>query len=128
MIQKYQQGTIGEVPPPKHDRAQYDKAIEDCKFDRALDAIWEKVRGLNQYIDEQKPWAIAKTGDTVHLQEVLAYQVGSLLEIAELLEPFMPDTAARIRQIFESGNIQAPPETLFPRIENPHAAPKPVTG
>jgi methionyl-tRNA synthetase len=128
MVQKYQAGVIGAVPPPTHDRAQYDKAIEDCKFDRALDMVWEKVRGLNQYVDEQKPWAIAKTGDAEHLREVLAYQVGSLLEIAELLEPFMPDTATRIRTIFETGKIVATAETLFPRIENPHAAPKAVTG
>lgn len=128
MIQKYQNGAVGEVSSSQHDRAQYDKAIEDCKFDRALDMIWEKVRGLNQYVDEQKPWAIAKTGDVAHLQEVLAYQVGSLLDIAGLLEPFMPDTAQKIRQIFASGTIVAPTETLFPRMENPHAPAKPVTG
>jgi methionyl-tRNA synthetase len=54
MIKQYQNSLIGDIPPAEHDYAQYWKAIEDCRFDRALDEVWEQVRGLNQYIDEQK--------------------------------------------------------------------------
>jgi methionyl-tRNA synthetase len=115
MVIKYQKGVIGEVPPENHDKAQYWEAIEACRFDRALDLIWVQVRGLNQYIDEAKPWVIAKEGDEEHLKEVLAYQVSNLLEIADLLEPFMPDTALRIRHVFEEGVIRASEGTLFPK-------------
>lgn len=117
MIQKYQQGLIGEIPPSKHDLAQYEKAVEDCKFDRALDEVWEQVRGLNQYIDEEKPWAVAKAGDEEHLREVLAYQASCLLEIADLLEPFMPETAVKIRHVFEEGVVRPIEGTLFPKAE-----------
>lgn len=117
MVVKYQQGVIGEIPASNHDVAPYNKALDDCKFDRALDEVWEQVRGLNQYIEESKPWSIAKSGDAAHLREVLAYQVSCLLEIADLLEPFMPKTAVEIRRIFESGMVQLPKSTLFPKAE-----------
>ena len=116
MLTKYQNGVIGQIPPPSHDLAVFEKAMEDCKFDRALDEVWEHVRGLNQYIEEQKPWEVAKT-DKQHLQEILAYQVGSLLEIADLLTPFMPETVEKIRSIFASGTVRPLEGTLFPRIE-----------
>ncbi len=117
MVTQYQDGIIGEVPPANHDNAAYWSAIEACKFDRALDDVWEQVRGLNQYIEQEKPWSIAKTNDKEHLQEVLAYQVSCLIEIADLLEPFMPETAASIKHVFEEGVIRPIKGTLFPRHE-----------
>jgi hypothetical protein len=44
--------------------------------------------------------------------------VGSLLEIAELLIPFMPDTAAKIQQIFSTGLLK-PQASLFPKHDQP---------
>lgn len=117
MVQRYQEGVVGATPPAEHDIAQYEQALAECRFDRALDEVWEQVRGLNQYIDQEKPWEIAKTGDVDHLREVLAYQVSSLLNIAILLEPFLPDTAVRIQAIFADGLIHQPQVTLFPKHE-----------
>jgi len=115
MITRYQKGLIGDIPDPDHDIAPYQQAISDCRFDRALDEVWEQVKGLNQYIDETKPWEIAKTGDEEHLREVLAYTVACLLEIAALLNPFMPDTATKIKAVFASGILKPLPGTLFPK-------------
>lgn len=115
MIKQYQNGITGEIPESSHDVAQYWEAIENCRFDRALDEVWEQVRGLNQYIEETKPWDINKRGDVDHLREVLAYQVSCLLEIAELIEPFMPETSTKIRHVFEEGVVRPVEGTLFPR-------------
>lgn len=117
MITQYQNGIIGTTPPAEHDVAQYHQAMENCRFDRALEEVWEQVRGLNQYIDEQKPWVINKQGDADHLREVLAYQVSALLQVADLLAPFMPETSQKIRKVFEEGVIRPIEETLFPRRE-----------
>jgi len=119
MITQYQSGIVGDIPSPQHDVAQYHEALEACRFDRALEEVWEQVRGLNQYIDEEKPWEINKQGDTEHLREVLAYQVSSLLQIADLLTPFMPETSLKIRTVFEEGVIRPIEGTLFPRKEVP---------
>lgn len=124
MIKKYENGVIGNTPPPSHDAAQYHEAIENCRFDRALDEVWEQVRGLNQYIDEQKPWEIAERGDNEHLNEVLSYQVGCLLEIADLLAPFLPDTAAKIHYVFKDGVVRPLKDTLFPRKDGQNIAAK----
>lgn len=115
LIQKHQSGVIGDIPEPGHDVDGYKKALEACKFDRALDEVWEQVRGLNQYIEEEKPWEIAKHDDAGHLRDVLAYQVGALIQIAELITPFMPETADKIKHIFASGVVQPLEGTLFPR-------------
>jgi len=115
MIIKYQKGLIGDIPPGAHDTAQYEAALDAYHFDRALDEVWEQVRGINQYIDQEKPWEIAKTGDEEHLHEVLAYQAGALLEIADLLEPFMPESATKIRNVFQEGFVRLIEGTLFPK-------------
>jgi methionyl-tRNA synthetase len=119
MIKQYLSGVVGKIPPAEHDIAQYEEALAACRFDRALDEVWEQIRGLNQYIDQEKPWAIAKDGDPAHLQEVLAYQASSLLSIAALLEPFLPDTAAKIKGVFGGDIVKPVPGTLFPKHETP---------
>jgi len=118
MLEKYQKGVIGQIPDSEHDDAVFHEALAAFKFDRALDSVWEQVRGLNQFIEEQKPWEIAKTGDQDHLKEVLSSMVSDLLEIGEMLVPFLPDTAQAIKNIFAEGIIRAPKAVLFPKIEN----------
>jgi methionyl-tRNA synthetase len=118
MILKYQNGIIGEIPESEHDTHDYEEAIAHCKFDRALEVVWEQVRGVNQYIDTEKPWEIAKAGDTAHLQEILAYACSCLVEIAELIEPFMPETANKISYIFKDGLVRQLPTSLFPKFES----------
>ena len=122
MIQKYQGGMIGDIPEATHDAGAYDEAIAVCRFDRALDHVWDQVRGLNQFIDQEKPWEIAKDKDEEHLREVLAQQVGDLIEIADLLEPFLPSTSTKIHHIFDTGIVRPLKTTLFPKFETP--APK----
>ena len=117
MVEQYQEGVIGTIPAVEHDIASYEEALETCRFDRALDEVWEQVRGLNQYIDEEKPWVIAKEGDADHLREILAYQAGTLLQIAELLLPFLPDTAAKIKAVFNEGVVRPIQGTLFPKAD-----------
>lgn len=118
MIQKYQNGLIGDVPEPQHDTEAYEQALADCRFDLALDEVFDQVKSLNQYIDETKPWELAKKGDKDHLREILAEFAGDLLQIAELLVPFLPETAAKISAIFKEGFIKPPETTLFPKSKD----------
>lgn len=122
MIVKYEKGVIGLLPETAHDIGEYTDAILDCRFDRAMDVVWTQVRGLNQYIEEEKPWVIAKENDPDHLQEVLANAVKSIMEIAYLIEPFMPDTAAKIRSVFMDGVIKPLDGPLFPKHDKPEPA------
>jgi methionyl-tRNA synthetase len=79
------------------------------------------VKSLNQYIENVKPWEIAKkigkdSEAEAHLTEVLAYAAGALLQIGDLLVPFLPDTASKIHQTFESGAIVNTEGVMFPKI------------
>lgn len=125
MIMQYQDGLIGDMPPAEHDTGPYERALDECRFDRALDEIWGQVRGLNQYIEEEKPWEIAKRGDSDHLREVLAYQASALVQIADLLEPFLPDTAIKIRGVFKQGVAHPLKKTLFPKHDTTPRQPAP---
>jgi methionyl-tRNA synthetase len=124
MIQNYLGGKIGRLPDVEHDISEYDTALDNCRFDRALDEVWEQVRGLNQYIDEEKPWKIAKENDQEHLREVLSYQASSLMLIAKLLEPFLPETSEKIRNSLEKVPIVASKVTLFPKKDQPKVVSK----
>ncbi len=108
---------IDLIVPAQHDIAGFKLAIEECRFDKALDLVWEQVKGLNQYIDEAKPWEVAKKGDTDHLKEILLYQASNLLEIGILLEPFLPETASDIKKIFDFSENKKYRKILFPKID-----------
>lgn len=138
MITRYQSGVIGDAPQGDHDMKPYYDAMTNLRFDVAMNEVWESVRALNKYIEMVKPWEIAKKRETdpeaeVHLGEVLAQAVGTLLQIADQLEPFLPNTTEVIRRTFSSGVI-VPLDMvggLFPKIykhtEDPHASKPPLS-
>lgn len=130
MITRYQAGVIGDARQAEHDMKPYREAMDALTFDVALDEVWVMVRSLNQYLETVKPWEVAKHRETdpdaeAHLAEILGQSVGTLLQIADLLVPFMPNTAAAIHQLFENGVVSAGQGVLFPKIyqhtPDPHA-------
>ncbi len=130
MLTRYQAGVIGDAPASEHDMQMYRKAMENLEFDKALDEVWQMVRSVNQYIETVKPWEIAKQKEKDpdadgHLSEVLAHCVGNLLQIGDLLVPFLPATAAYIHKTFETGVVVPPQGVMFPKIyqhtPDPHA-------
>jgi len=116
MITKYLEGNIGELPPHSHDIAPYETAMAEIKLDKALGEIWLLIRGLNQYLEEEKPWKLAKT-DMVQLGEVLHHAVADLVQIATLLMPFMPATAQKIAATFAGGTVHPEVGLLFPKSD-----------
>ena len=120
MITRYQAGVIGDITRRgEHDMQPYRQAMAELSFDRALDEVWVMIRSLNKYLENVKPWEIARDRDTnpdasAHLSEVLAYSAGMLLQIADLLAPVMPSTSEAIHKLFGSGVVQ-PAQPLFPK-------------
>ncbi|MGH7196716.1 MAG: methionine--tRNA ligase [Candidatus Saccharimonadales bacterium] len=131
MINRYQNGVVGDLPQPEHDSGAYHEEFGDFHLDRAIEHVWLMVRNLNGYLEDVKPWELAKKPEEAeHLQEVLAYTVGSLQQIADLLWPFLPASADAIKAIFKGGVINKYDGVLFPKIYNhtqdPRTAPKPA--
>jgi len=128
MVTRYQAGVIGDVTHGEHDMSVYHESMDLLEFDKAIDSVWAMVRSLNQYIENVKPWQVAKTVDkdaeaAAHLSEILTYAVGSLLQIGDLLVPFLPITAEKIHRTFESGAIVTLEGVLFPKIYKHTASP-----
>ncbi len=121
MITRYQSGVIGEMPDVDHDTGAYNDAMNNLEFNKAMEEIWSMVRNANQYIENVKPWEIAKSVQTdadavSHLSEVLAYSAGALLQISDLLVPFLPNTAEKIKATFSTGVIVPLDTVIFPKI------------
>ena len=66
--------------------------METFAFHRALEAIWELLNAGNKYLDEQKPWELAKR-DPAALARVLGHVCEALRLTALFLSPFLPATA-----------------------------------
>ncbi|MCL2869596.1 methionine--tRNA ligase [Candidatus Saccharibacteria bacterium] len=121
MINNYQSGVVGDIPAPKHDMFYYHTAIKEFRFSDAITDAWSLLQGLNRYIDETKPWEIAKTVKDdaeaeEHLGEVLSRIVGTIMQANTMLEPFLPDATAKVKQIFGTGVVKMPDKVLFPKI------------
>ena len=121
MIGKYQKSVIGDLPPHSHDITPYTEAMASLRFDRALAEVWLLIRGLNQLIEEEKPWELGPDGkraDPGHLSEVLHHAVADLVQIATLLMPFIPATAQKIAATFADGAVHPEIGILFPKADS----------
>jgi methionyl-tRNA synthetase len=115
-------------------------AVEAYDPQSALAAIWNLITRANRYVEETKPWELARTargGDQAadaRLSTALHTLAESVRVIGACLEPFLPVTAGRIReQLGADGNAPWPerltwgrtelgtqigrPDLLFPRLE-----------
>jgi methionyl-tRNA synthetase len=77
-----------------------------------LEHIWEIVKGANKYIEETRPWELIKE-DEKKFKETMKVLVRNLWQIIWLLNPFMPETAEKIKYQLETGKK----EILFERIK-----------
>jgi len=74
---------------------RYQAGFADYRFDQSLESVWTLLARLNQLIDSEKPWELAKT-DEDRLARLLATLLEGMRQTGILLTPFMPETASRI--------------------------------
>ena len=146
MSNKYFGGTVastGSTDPVDEDlkavvtgtARKVTECMDALRVADALTEIFALFRRCNKYIDETMPWALAKDPDRAdRLSEVLYNLVESISIGANLLKPFLPETAARILKQLnaperELGNLDRfgayssgtkvteRPEILFARID-----------
>lgn len=102
--------------------------IEQGSFKEALDTIFAFIRTANKYFDEEKPW-ITVRNDIEKCKETLNTCVQIIANLSLLLEPFLPFSSHKVRNILKIGKpvweyveIPAgfelgPVEILFERID-----------
>jgi methionyl-tRNA synthetase len=124
MIARYRGGSIavatGRDRPFDADalRTELVRLFDVFDLTRALDAIWQFVRELNRYVEERKPWEIAKDdARAAELDGVLYDLADGLVSVAVALAPYLPETAPRILEA-----LHQPPGLALERIANGTAA------
>jgi methionyl-tRNA synthetase len=74
----------------------YFNGVESCQFSVALEKIMEYVRYLNKYVDDKKPWTLAKEGSADILSSVIRNLLESVYAVAVLLSPVLIGISPRI--------------------------------
>src|SRR5664279_3746501 len=137
MIERYRDGAVpgGDVDAALREdfaglaqrvSAQLDRA----ELTAALDEIWQRVRRLNRYVEEQAPWQLAKDDARAEdLDRVLRTLAEGLRSLTVLLWPYLPASAERLLAalgapdvslggaVFGAGSIErvSAIEPLFPK-------------
>ena len=108
MSNKYFDGVVnrtGAAEPVDEDlkslvtgcRDRVNAKMDTFRVADALTEIFSLFRRCNKYIDETEPWVLAKSEDKKdRLSEVMYNLVESICIGANLLKPFMPETADKI--------------------------------
>ena len=109
--------------------------MDELRVADALTEIFNLFRRCNKYIDETMPWALAKDEAKKDRLATVLYNLTESITIgASLLEPFMPETTARILAqlntekrdyadldvfgLYPNGNkVTEKPEILFARLD-----------
>jgi methionyl-tRNA synthetase len=105
-------------------------AFDEQAFHKALEAIWSIVGEANRYVDAQAPWALRKT-DPDRMATVLYVLLDAIRQVGILVQPFMPESAAKILDLLavapndrdfgalgrelEPGTALPKPSPVFPR-------------
>ena len=67
------------------------RLLDGAELTQALEAIWQRVRRLNRYVEERAPWQLAKDrGRPTELDQTLASLAEGLRVVSVLLHPYMP--------------------------------------
>jgi methionyl-tRNA synthetase len=146
MIARYRDGELGPVSGSEAIRAELAALgpavagrIDAWDLTGALEEIWKVVRRLNAYVEETKPWELAKDDARAgELDEVLYDLVDGLRCVAVALHAFVPQTSSVILEALGQPadvawenvapgrargftGVEAS-QPLFPRIDAPAAA------
>jgi methionyl-tRNA synthetase len=113
MIDQFRDGIVstGEIDPglagdfeglPARVAAHIDRA----ELTLALDEIWQRVRRLNRYVEEQAPWRLAKDESRDQdLDRVLRSLAEGLRTVTVLLWPYLPGSAERLLAALGAGDL-----------------------
>lgn len=141
MLQKY---TEGKIPNGEFVHVDLEDLFSNVDYQMsnydprsALSSIWSQITEANVYIEDKKPWIMAK--DPIQKKElasILRALTEKIAHISVLLLPFLPNTASQIlkrlglpiewkikqkedfgKPFLKSGIVVERGEALFPRLD-----------
>ncbi|PEJ34113.1 methionine--tRNA ligase [Bacillus pseudomycoides] len=119
-IEKYYDGAVpkGHINLELKERIEelyrsVGNAIEQAHFKVAVETIFETVRFANKYFDEQAPWK-QREEEPVACEETIYTCVYFIVNFAQLLEPFLPFSSERVRNMLAITNTGWKCENILP--------------
>ena len=89
------------------------------EFGKALRKVMELADAVNRYIDEKKPWELAKQpGKEAELHSVCSTALALFRDLTIFLAPVLPETAARVAALFKFGELKW--ETVSKHLDKDH--------
>ena len=77
------------------------------EFGKALRKIMELADAVNRYIDDKKPWELAKQpGKEDELHSVCSTALALFRDLTIFLAPVLPETAAKVAALFKFGELK----------------------
>lgn len=110
MVKKYSQGKIPKIKndPNLHPLIIYSSKktwkevknyLSNFEFNKALISIWNFMKKIDKYIEDNKPWDLFRKGEKEKLNWVLYGLINSLSQISWQIYPFLPETSQKIAKI-----------------------------
>jgi methionyl-tRNA synthetase len=114
MLQRYRDGVVPAVETDEALRREFDVlpaevsvVLDRADPTRALDLIWDRVRRLNRYVEEQAPWQLARDPEAADkLDQVLASLAEGLRSVSVLLWAYMPATVEKLLVALGAPEVQ----------------------
>jgi methionyl-tRNA synthetase len=147
MVKRYREGAVPAwTPEAANEYAgiadgvvdRYVEHMDRLSFDGGLSALWRAVQSANRYVEQKKPWELARMGDPKPLDDALRVLLEVLRLSSILCIPFVPAKAAAMREQLglapdiaktsldeartpgeEDWKTVGDPAPLFPKIEQP---------
>jgi len=113
-------------------------AFDDQAMHQGLEAIWLMLGAANRYFSAQEPWVLRKSeteADQIRFRTVLYTTLEAVRIAAVLVQPVMPDSAAKLLDLLGQssdqrdfaalhtrlapGTVLPAPSGVFPRYERP---------
>jgi methionyl-tRNA synthetase len=112
MIGRYRDGVVPDVDVDPALASDFDgltgevcELLDRAEITQALERIWQRVRRLNRYVEESKPWELAKDESQSDRLDVVLYSLAEGIRfLALLLFSFMPETSGRVLEALAEGN------------------------
>lgn len=114
MAKKYMNGDLSGITNADSTHTTSEN-LDNLQLATAIDNVWLQIQQANKFVDDQKPWQLAKMGETEQLAVVMSKLVSDIRAIARELLPFLPETSTKINEIFGGDTIPDNIPILFPK-------------
>ncbi len=86
----------------------YKKGLDSYNLKLSMDMVWACINWADKYVQQEEPFKLIKI-DQAKAKYVIEILLSDLMQISEMLEPFMPETSKKIKNaLLENKMLEQP--------------------